>query len=50
MMVKKLVQRGGRWVEAYVDLGKGRARVGHGAPMRMVQGQRVGPIRPKATG
>jgi hypothetical protein len=42
-MVKKLVRRGGRWVEAYVDMGKGRARTAHGLPGRIINGQFVGP-------
>lgn len=49
MMVKKMVKKGGRWIEAYVDMGKGRAVVGHGAPMRMVHNQRIGPKRLQAS-
>lgn len=45
MRVKKLVKIGGSYVERYVDLGKGRAVVGHGAPMRIVDNQRIGPAR-----
>lgn len=45
MKVKKLVKRGRQYVEEYVDQGPGRARAGHGAPMRMVNNQRVGPLR-----
>jgi hypothetical protein len=45
MEVKKMVKRGGRWVEAYVSMGPGRARPAHGLPKRVVDGQRIGPAR-----